>query len=207
VLSFAPGACPYPEDAAGLLASDAGLRRAARLVREFHDAVSGFVPPVDARWNRLYPAEQTGDEIIAHQDLAPWNLVVDPGSDPDAGAGWMFIDWDGAAPGTRLWDVAYAIKGFAPLWHGWNGKLELGEEARRIRLFADAYGLDEPERRELVPLLGQRALAMHTLLRDGAARAEQPWARLWEEGHGTHWREAAEHLTNHQEHRLHALLA
>jgi hypothetical protein len=27
----------------------------------------------------------------------------------------VFIDWDGAAPGSRLWDLAYAITGFVPL--------------------------------------------------------------------------------------------
>ena len=45
--------------------------------------------------------------IIAHQDLAPWNLVI--------GDRWAFIDWDTAAPGTRLWDLAYAVHGFVPL--------------------------------------------------------------------------------------------
>jgi hypothetical protein len=27
----------------------------------------------------------------------------------------VFIDWDGAGPGSRLWDLAYAMKGFVPL--------------------------------------------------------------------------------------------
>jgi hypothetical protein len=26
-----------------------------------------------------------------------------------------FIDWDGAGPGSRLWDLAYAAHGFVPL--------------------------------------------------------------------------------------------
>ena len=72
----------------------------------FHDAVAGFTPPPGARWQVLMPAD--GDEIIAHHDLAPWNLVMGDGQ-------WAFIDWDTAAPGTRLWDLAYAMHGFAPL--------------------------------------------------------------------------------------------
>ncbi|MGY0056330.1 phosphotransferase [Streptomyces sp. LZ34] len=50
------------------------------------------------------PAE--GSDIIAHQDLAPWNLVV---GDEDQ---WAFIDWDTAGPGSRLRDVAYAMHDF-----------------------------------------------------------------------------------------------
>ena len=116
------------------------LARVARLIRDYHDAVTGFVPPPDAHWQVLIPAE--GDcDIIAHHDLAPWNLVIGPR--------WAFIDWDLAAPGTRLWDVAYAVHGFAPL--SANPRWQHPDAAFRVRAFADAYGLDEAQRRELVP--------------------------------------------------------
>src|SRR4029079_18666368 len=105
VLEFVPGAVPWPERF-DLLDPDHQLHRVARLVRDFHDAVSDFAPPPDARWQVLIPAD--GNEIVAHHDLAPWNLVVDD-------ARWAFIDWDCAAPGTRLWDLAYAVHGFVPL--------------------------------------------------------------------------------------------
>jgi len=52
----------------------------------------------------LIPAD--GDKIIAHHDLAPWNLIIGEWH-------WAFIDWDTAAPGTRLWDLAYAMHGFS----------------------------------------------------------------------------------------------
>jgi thiamine kinase-like enzyme len=85
------------------LDGDGQLRRAARLIRDFHDAVAGFTPPPGAQWQVLMPAD--GDEIIAHHDLAPWNLVI-------ADREWAFIDWDVAAPGTRLWDLACAMHDF-----------------------------------------------------------------------------------------------
>lgn len=105
VLTFVPGPVAWPAHFHRLHGDDQ-LRRVARLVRDFHDAVAGFTPPPDARWNTLIPAD--GDEIIAHHDLAPWNLVLNDER-------WTFIDWDTAAPGTRLWDLAYAIRAFVPL--------------------------------------------------------------------------------------------
>ncbi|MER5641059.1 hypothetical protein ABT095_29420 [Kitasatospora sp. NPDC002227] len=62
-----------------------------------------------------------------------------------------------------------------------------------MRLFADAYGLEEAERAELVPMLARRALSMHYLLAREAGRGTQPWARLWAEGHGAVWRADAEY--------------
>jgi len=196
VLTFVPGGVIWP-DRFALVEPTAGLVRVARLVRDFHDAVKDFTPPPDARWQVLVPAE--GADIIAHQDLAPWNLVV--GGEEE----WAFIDWDTAAPGSRLWDVAYAMRGFVPLsahpdWHS-------PDAAARLRLFADAYGLDETERRALVPMLGRRTRAMHDFLRDQSDRGHQPWARLWAEGHGDAWRGDAEYIEERQEQWKRALLS
>jgi Phosphotransferase enzyme family len=193
VLDFVPGTVPWP-DRFDLLLTDAGIARAGRLVRDFHDAVAGFVPPGDARWRVLIPAD--GAEIIAHHDLAPWNLVV-------SDAAWAFIDWDTAAPGTRLWDVAYAAHGFVPLTP--NPEWRPGA-ARRLRVFVDAYGLDEEERRALVALLGPRTWSMHDFLAAQAALGHQPWTRLWEEGHGAVWRADAEHIERHRADWTRALL-
>jgi hypothetical protein len=52
VLSFIPGTVPWP-DRFDLLEPEQQLARAARLIREFHDAVTGFVPPAGARWQGL----------------------------------------------------------------------------------------------------------------------------------------------------------
>jgi hypothetical protein len=128
VLTFIPGPVAWP-DHFHRLDGDGELRRAARLIRGFHDAVAGFTPPPGARWQVLMPAD--GDEIIAHHDLAPWNLVMGERQ-------WAFIDWDTAAPGTRLWDLAYAMHGFAPL--SADPAFQLADVSRRLRLIADAYG-------------------------------------------------------------------
>ncbi|MFP8902866.1 phosphotransferase enzyme family protein [Streptomyces atacamensis] len=195
VLTYLPGRTVWP-DHFSLLDPVRGLERVARLIREFHDAVADFVPPPGARWRRLIPAE--GHEIVAHHDLAPWNLVF------DGDRGWAFIDWDGAAPGSRLEDLAYAAHGFVPL--SANPAFRRTDAGARLRAFAGAYGLDEDERRRLVPLLGRRTRAMHDFLRDRAARGVQPWTRLWDEGHGEVWRRDAEYTERRERLWLDALL-
>ncbi|MGV9879571.1 phosphotransferase enzyme family protein [Streptomyces sp. NPDC003006] len=195
VLSFLSGQVVWP-DQFSLLDPARQLARVARLIRDFHDAVQDFTPPPDASWQGLIPAE--GSDIIAHHDLAPWNLVV--GSEGQ----WAFIDWDGAGPGSRLWDVAYALHGFIPLSADPNWQRP--DAADRMCGFADAYGLAEGERRRLVPMLGRRTRSMHDFLRDQAARGVQPWARLWAEGHGDVWRSDSEYIEQREDHWLRALL-
>lgn len=175
VLTFIPGATAWPGHF-GLLDGDARLRRAVRLIRDFHGAVAGFTPPAGAAWQVLFPPD--GTEIIAHNDLAPWNLVV-------GARHWAFIDWDTAAPGTRLWDLAYAMHGFAPL--SASPARQRGDAGRRLRLIADAYGLTERQRLDVIPLLARRARAMHDFLAEQAGRGAQPWTRLWQQGHGAVW--------------------
>ncbi|GAB7052088.1 phosphotransferase [Catenuloplanes indicus] len=181
VLTFAEGTVPWGDDLP-LLAGDGTLRAVARVIRDLHDAAAGFVPPDDAVWNTLVPPDRT--ELITHNDLAPWNLV--------AGERLTFIDWDGTAPGSRLWDLAYAAHGFLPLarWSGWD-------HGRRLGVFADAYGADEAMREALVPLLARRTRAMHDFLREQAGLGVEPWLTHWRTGHGDAWRDDTAYIEEH----------
>jgi Ser/Thr protein kinase RdoA (MazF antagonist) len=169
----------------------------ARLVREFHDAVADFVAPPDARWQVLIPAETPAEAIIAHHDLAPWNLVVDSGR-------LAFIDWDVSAPGSREWDVAYAMRGFVPL--SANPAYRRDDAPARLRAFADAYGLTSDQREAVVPMLARRAVAVHDFLASQASRGVSPWARQWREGHGEAWRADADYIAAGEESWRRALL-
>jgi Ser/Thr protein kinase RdoA (MazF antagonist) len=194
VLTYIPGTVPWPEHFA-LVEPAAQLARTARLIRAFHDAVSGFTPPAGARWQVLIPAEGPCD-IIAHHDLAPWNLVV--------GRTWAFIDWDCAGPGGRLWDVAYAVHGFVPM--SADPALQRRDAGTRLRVFADAYGLTEAERRDLAPMLARRTRSMHDFLAGQAAAGSQPWLGLWRDGHGDAWRGDTEYLERNEGRWADALL-
>ena len=190
VLEYVPGVTADNEPPMGL----GELRRAGRLIRRLHDALAGFRPPPDARWDVVLPAPGPA-ELICHHDLAPWNLVRD-------GDRWVFIDWDGAGPGTRLWDLAYAAHGFVGIAAGGDSEVD----GQRLRALVDGYGLDAGDRRALAPLIGVRVRGMYDLLRASSATGTQPWARLWEEGHGEHWGPAADYADAHADAWCAALL-
>jgi len=182
VLEYVPG--PMAHDLPPLDA--AGLYRVGELVRSFHDASEGFEPPPGARWNVVIAPDRR--DLICHHDLAPWNLVL--GTDR-----WVFIDWDGAGPGSRLWDLAYTVAGFVPM----ESQGDPAADGPRVRALADGYGLSAGQRGQLPPLIAARTRAMFELLRDSARTGEQPWARLFAEGHGDYWGPAAGYIERHLE--------
>ncbi len=98
IIEYVPGRLALDPDPLSL----DGLARVGGLIRGIHDASATFQPGADARWDTAIATP--GDELVCHNDLAPWNLIV--------GERWVFIDWDGAAPSTRLWDLAYAAQAF-----------------------------------------------------------------------------------------------
>lgn len=110
--------------------SNESLAMVAQLVRQFHDLTAG---------SRL----AGGEQVVCHNDLSPKNTVY-----RDLGRGLRpvaFLDWDLAAPGPRIHDVAHVC---------WQ-YLDLGPAITRpaaavggLRLLCDAYGLDD--RRSLI---------------------------------------------------------
>jgi aminoglycoside phosphotransferase len=106
---------------------------AAQLLRRYHDVVSGFVSPPGAAWRLVAPTEH---ELICHNDWSPWNALF---RDEQLA---VMLDWDLAGPGSRLWDVANSAACWVTLFS--QAKLfSLAERAQRLRLFCDAYGLED----------------------------------------------------------------
>lgn len=171
VLEYVPGALadtlpPFSLDE---------LRRVGRLIRELHDAMETFQAPSDAVWETLVP-DPVGGDLICHNDLAPWNLVRNDER-------WVFIDWDNAGPSSRLWDLGYAATGFVPFVP--RGDVQV--DSPRLRALADGYGLDLEQRHALPAQIAARTRGSYELLVRGHQTGEQPWARLYEEGHANYW--------------------
>lgn len=180
VLEYVDG--PLAHGLPPMVAAD--LDRVGRLVRDLHEALASFDPPADARWEVVIPPDR--EELVCHHDLAPWNLVL-------GAERWVFIDWDGAGPGSRLWDLAYTAQSFTPLHAGGDP----ATDAPRLRALVDGYGADHAQRQQLPALIEVHTRGMFDLLVDGARTGHQPWARLHAEGHGKHWGPAADYVADH----------
>jgi Ser/Thr protein kinase RdoA (MazF antagonist) len=152
IFSYIPG--DVPADLA--FRDDGTLRAAAALIRRYHDATAGLITG---------PAARSAD-VVCHNDLSPCNFVFRDNR-PVA-----IIDFDAAAPGYRMEDLGYA----AWLWLDiGNGETSAAEQARRLRLFAEAYGEVAVEPL-LEAMVKRQAIAIRSAERMGNA-AMAGWAR------------------------------
>ncbi|MGV9598437.1 phosphotransferase enzyme family protein [Streptosporangium sandarakinum] len=190
ILDFLPGQVPdhpLPEYAR----SDSTLRAVGALLRDYHDATVGFAAPADADW---YFSPRSPAEVICHGDIAPYNCVFRDGH-PVA-----FIDFDTAHPGPRVWDVAYAAYRFVPLAdpHREDGIPPVKEQARRLRLFADAYRLGDTDRDALTDTARARLDHLVGHMHDQADAGNEAFAAHIARGDDLLYRADAEHIARHQ---------
>ena len=131
VLDFVQGRSGVEPAVQARVGEDWPLVGLTRLVRELHDLTAGT-------------ALAGGQEVVCHNDLDPRNTVYREQGGRLAPV--ALIDWDLAAPGRRVQDVARIVWQFLPLG---PGVIDVADTARRLRLVADAYGLID--RFELLP--------------------------------------------------------
>lgn len=141
--------------------ADDRVTEAGKLLRRYHDVAAQFRPPPNAKWRMVAP---TAYEVICHNDWSPWNALLRKGRLE------VMLDWDLAGPGTRLWDIANGMYDWAPLFESRIAPT-IGQQARRARLFLDAYGLED--RSELLLTLRMRLAHVADVI-DRAARDGDP---------------------------------
>ena len=171
VLSYLPGQTvvpPYPDWSM----ADTALASVARLLRDYHHAVRGFVAD-GHEWVEPVPAAYV-DDVVSHNDPNLDNVVF---RDGEAVA---LIDFDLAGPGSVLWDVATAVRLWAPL----RPEADIADRRRgrsldRMRLFADAYGLDDADRERLVDAVAANHVWCMDYVRRGAENGHEWFRRRW----------------------------
>lgn len=196
ILSLIPG------DSASADLTDVRLvASAARLLRRYHDAVDGWAPAVGG-W-QTSPVPAGPPEVICHNDTAPWNMITADGSVV------AFVDWDTAAPGPRMWDLAYLAYTLVPLAAPENlGPMGWPAEVRplateRLAALRDGYGCTSAQWEELLAIVPARIEAAYDTMRIWAAEDRPGWRAQWEQAepwrHGSGYLRDLEFLRSHPE--------
>jgi Ser/Thr protein kinase RdoA (MazF antagonist) len=171
VLTYIPGEAvtpPYPEWSL----SDEVLRGVAQLLRRYHEAAAGF-DAAARQWTWVPPAAFDGD-LACHNDLNLDNVIFRNGQ-PVA-----LIDFDLASRGSVAWDVAGAIRLWAPLRPDiYISDSRRGQSLARLRTFVEAYGAPDLDAEHLVWAVRMNHDWMYRLIQDGAKKGNLGFADYW----------------------------
>ncbi|MFE2214745.1 phosphotransferase [Streptomyces canus] len=149
-LTFVPGDVALPPFPPWVLTTTA-LESVGILLRRLHEAAVTTAVDTDVEWPQDL-ADPEGGTMVCHNDVCPDNVVFRDGR---AAA---LIDFDLAAPGRPLWDVAMAARYWVPMLDPVSaaGMYPAGlDTSARLRILADSYGLSPEERAELPGVIEQ----------------------------------------------------
>jgi aminoglycoside phosphotransferase (APT) family kinase protein len=145
-------------------------------MRRFHDASRSF-DPTGSTWSREL-ADPAGGPIICHNDACLENVVFRDGSAVG------LVDFDFAAPGRPVYDVAQFARMCVPVDDDINaGRLgwQLADQPARLRLVADAYGLDLAERHELLEILAASIAVGGEFVRRRVEAGDPNFIKMWKD--------------------------
>lgn len=172
-LEFVAGAVPlppYPDWAR----SDAALASVTQLIKGLHDA-STALDFAGNTWSDEM-ADTGGGPVLCHNDVCLENVVFEQGQ------AIALIDFDFAAPGRRVFDLASFARMCVPIDDdinaarlGWT-KADL---PARLRLVADTYGLDDSQRADLVRLLSKSIEMAGEFVRRKVDAGDPGFLKMW----------------------------
>jgi hypothetical protein len=182
-LEFIPGDVaipPYPD----WVQHDGALASVAQLMRRFHDA-SRTVDVGGSTWSdeMADPAggSPAGGSVVCHNDVCLENVVF------ENGAAVGLLDFDFAAPGRPIYDLAQMARMCIPLdddvnaaRFGWRP----ADRPARLRVVADAYGLDRGGRNELVEIVSMSIARSGEFVRRRVEAGDPNFTKIWNESGG-----------------------
>jgi Phosphotransferase enzyme family len=191
VLSYIEGESkpspPYPS----FMITDKALVQAGHLLRRFHDLSQKFKASALSEW-QSGEADPGPLEVICHGDWTPYNAVFRDGELV------AMVDWDFAHPGSRIWDLAWALFQWVPLCDdaeavagGWTLPVDRGN---RLRLVCDAYGLED--RRPLLDAIVRRVASNIETIHKRAAQGDRGFQAMLETGHVKWYTAALKYVLN-----------
>jgi hypothetical protein len=162
---------PYPDWSQ----SDAALASLARLLRGLHDAARTFDPSRYAWSDAL--ADPAKGPVVCHNDVELSNVVF------RNGVAVAFIDFEFAAPGRPIYDLAQLARLCVPIdaeqdraRMGWRSN----DQPARLRMVADAYGLDLLGRAELPAAIDDALTRVESAVRRSVDTGDPNYVELWD---------------------------
>jgi hypothetical protein len=155
---------------------DSALASVAVLMRRFHDASVTF-DRTGSTWSTEL-ADPRGGPVICHNDVCLENVVF------RGGEAVGLLDFDFAAPGRRAGDLASFARMCVPIDDEVNAA-KLGwvdpDRPARLRLVADAYGLDRVGRHEMVDFLAATIAQGGAFVRRRVEAGDANFIKMWDE--------------------------
>ncbi|MFJ2091124.1 phosphotransferase [Streptomyces sp. NPDC087901] len=194
-LTFIPGDValpPFPHWAM----TEAALRSVGSLLRRLHEASESIAVDTSVAWPRAL-ADPEGGTMLCHNDVCPDNVVFRDGR------ATAVIDFDLAAPGRPLWDVAMTARYWVPMLDPVSAEALYPEGLdvpTRLRILSDSYGLSAQERAELPGLIEQATASCRAFVADRVADGDPVYTQvLSERGGWQRWDRMQGWLVAHHE--------
>lgn len=182
-LGFIPGETstpPYPHE---WVRAGETLIGIGRMLRTLHDTTREFMPPPDAVWSNDL-ADPQGGAVVCHNDVCIENVVMSPGR--VAG----LLDFDFAAPGRPVWDLAMTARYWVPLRDPTSAATTQREHLdpfARVRMLVDAYGADDEVRRDFTAVLMEIEEVALRFVLDRVDQRVSAFVEMWNDLGGHEW--------------------
>ncbi|MFE3855032.1 phosphotransferase [Streptomyces griseorubiginosus] len=180
-LTFIPGDValpPFPRWAM----TESALRSVGALLRRLHDTSATVAVDPDVDWPRSM-ADPEGGTMLCHNDVCPENVVFRDGH------AVALIDFDLAAPGRAVWDLAMTARYWVPMLDPVSAAVLHPADLdvpTRLRILADGYGLSPRERAELPGVIEQATASCRAFVAGRVADGDPVYTRALSERGG--WR-------------------
>ncbi|WP_181794406.1 phosphotransferase enzyme family protein [Streptomyces sp. WELS2] len=201
-LTFMPGDVPSPPYPDWAMTGSA-LASVGSLLRRLHVTSAAVAVDTRAEWPRDL-ADPEGGTMLCHNDVCPDNVVFRDGR-PAA-----LIDFDFAAPGRPLWDIAMTARYWVPMLDPRSAAVlhPSGPDApARLRILADGYGLSPEDRAELPGVIEQATEVCRAFVARRVAGGDPGYLQaLAEHGGWERWDRVRTWLVDHREAFTAALL-
>ncbi|MGA4843276.1 phosphotransferase [Streptomyces sp. G45] len=202
-LTFIPGDVALPPFPDWAMTSSA-LASVGSLLRRLHETSATVAVDPRAEWPQDL-ADPEGGTMLCHNDVCPENVVFRDGR---AAA---LIDFDLAAPGRALWDIAMTARYWVPMLDPGSATTLHPpglDTAARLRILADAYGLSAEDRAELPGVIEQATDVCRAFVTRRVASGDPAYRQaLAERGGWERWDRLQTWLSDHRRTFTAALLS